>query len=226
MNLHRQELTNFADSFIQSTQLNPLIKKLAKYFLQGMLFITPLGMTIYALWWMFNFIDDLLLDQVTQYIGFRIPGLGILIIAVCVSIVGGRGSTIIFYPVMRYFDRVISRMPLISIIYNAFKDFMSALVGKDKKFNEPVLVKLSKDADLEKIGFVTQKDLSHLGIGKDKVAVYFPYSYTSSGSLFIVPAENIRPINASPAEIMKFVVSAGVTRIKEVPQDENLPMNE
>ena len=202
-------------------QLKPLSVRLAKYFLQGLLFITPLAMTIYALWWMFRFIDDLLLDQVTQFVGFPIPGLGILVIASCITFIGFLGSTIVFYPIIRYFDRMISRMPLISIIYNSFKDFMSALVGKDKKFNEPVLVKLSKDADLERIGYITQKDLSQLGIGKDKVAVYFPYSYAISGSLFIVPAENVRPIHASPAEVMKFVVSAGVTRIKESPQPEN-----
>ncbi len=201
-------------------QLNSFFLRLAKHFFQGMLFITPLAMTIYALWWTFTFIDDILLGTITDLLGFRIPGLGILIITIFITLIGFLGSTIIFNPIISYFDRAISRTPFISIIYNAFKDFMSALVGKDKKFNEPVLVKLSKDADLEKIGFVTQKDLSHLGIEKEKVAVYFPYSYAISGTLFIVPAENVRPIQASPAEVMKFVVSAGVTRIKEYSNDE------
>jgi uncharacterized membrane protein len=201
-------------------QVNPFFMKLAKYFLQGMLFITPLAMTIYALWWMFTFIDDLLLGYVTGLVGFRIPGLGILIIVVLITIIGFLGSTIIFNPIVRYFDRAISRMPFISILYNAFKDFMSALVGKDKKFNEPVLVRLSKDSDLEKIGFVTEKDLKQLGIEKEKVAVYFPLSYTISGSLFIVPAINVRPIHASPSDVMKFVVSAGVTRLKDAPTED------
>jgi uncharacterized membrane protein len=90
---------------------------------------------------------------------------------------------------------------------------MSAFVGKEKKFTEPVLVKMSKDSDLEKIGFVTQHDLSALGIETGKVAVYMPFSYALSGSLFIVPVENIKPLNTNSTEIMKFVVSAGVTSV-------------
>jgi uncharacterized membrane protein len=203
--------------------LKSVFVKLAKFFLQGLLFITPLVLTIYAIYWMFSFIDELLLGYVSELVGFRVPGLGILIIVLIITIIGFLGSSIVFYPIIRYFDRVISRMPFISIIYNAFKDFMSALVGKDKKFNEPVLVRLSKDSDLEKIGFVTEKDLKQLGIDKGRVAVYFPLSYTISGSLFIVPSANVRPIHASPAEVMKFVVSAGVTRIKDFPHEEQQP---
>ena len=52
-----------------------------------------------------------------------------------------------------------------------------------------------------------------MGIDKGMVAVYLPHSYNFSGNLFIVPAENVRPIKASPAEVMKFIVSAGVTSI-------------
>jgi uncharacterized membrane protein len=93
---------------------------------------------------------------------------------------------------------------------------MSAFVGKDKKFTEPVLVKVNKDSELEKLGFITQHDLSRLGIEKGKVAVYLPHSYNFSGNLFIVPARNITPIDASPTEVMKFIVTAGVTAIPEV----------
>jgi len=188
--------------------------RLFRYFLQGLLFTAPLAMTVYALWWMFSFIDELLLDYITEWIGFRIPGLGLLIIAVVVTTIGFLGSTIVFYPVLNYLDSLISRTPVIKILYTSFKDFLSAFVGKDRKFTEPVLVRFSKDADMEKIGFVTSKDLAHLGIESGKVAVYFPYSYTFTGTLFVVPTSNIRPINASPTEVMKFLVSAGITNIQ------------
>jgi uncharacterized membrane protein len=92
---------------------------------------------------------------------------------------------------------------------------MSAFVGKDKKFTEPVLVQVNKDAELYKLGFITQHDLTKLGIEKGKVAVYLPHSYNFSGNLFVVASENVRPLDASPTEVMKFIVTAGVTSIPE-----------
>ena len=67
------------------------------------------------------------------------------------------------------------------------------------------------------MGFITQKDLSNLGIEKGKVAVYLPHSYNFSGNLFIVPVENITPLDAPPAEVMKFIVTAGVTSFENKP---------
>jgi uncharacterized membrane protein len=90
---------------------------------------------------------------------------------------------------------------------------MSAFVGKERRFTEPVLVKVTRDGHLEKMGFITQKDLSNLNIPNGKVAVYLPHSYNFSGNLFIVSVESITPLDASPAEVMKFIVSAGVTSI-------------
>ncbi|MBL7918102.1 MAG: hypothetical protein JNM96_06870, partial [Bacteroidia bacterium] len=65
-------------------------------------------------------------------------------------------------------------------------------------------------ANIEELGFLTSDDLTHLHI-KEKVAVYLPYSYSLSGRLVIVPKEQIKPVDADPAEAMKFVVSGGVT---------------
>ncbi|HOW31734.1 MAG TPA: DUF502 domain-containing protein [Bacteroidales bacterium] len=203
--------------------MKPFFGRVFRYFLQGLLFTAPLALTVYALWWMFSFVDDLLLDHITRLIGFRIPGLGLLVVAVIVTVIGLLGSTIVFNPVMNYFDRLLIRTPVIKILYSSFKDFFAAFVGKEKKFTEPVLVRFSKDADMEKIGFVTAKDLSQIGIGNGKVAVYFPYSYTFTGTLFIVPTENIRPLHASPTEVMKFLVSAGVTSIHGKASDINQP---
>jgi uncharacterized membrane protein len=198
----------------------PVFGKLVKYFLQGVLYITPVALTIYAIWWLFSLIDDLLLDHISNLVGYRIPGMGLLIIIILLTIFGFLGTSILFNPFARYLDSLIGRAPLVKIIYSSLKDFMSAFVGKDKKFTEPVLVKVSKDAEMERLGFVTNKDLSTLGIENGKVAVYFPFSYALNGSLFIVPAANVKPISASPTDVMKFVVSAGVTHVPEKPGKE------
>ena len=104
------------------------------------------------------------------------------------------------------------RLPIVKTVYSALKDFFSAFVGSEKKFNKPVLVKVNLISNLEKIGFVTTEDLSELGI-HDKVTVYFPHSYNFSGEMFIVPKEHITPLDIAPSEAMKFVVSGGVTKV-------------
>ncbi|PKP48943.1 MAG: hypothetical protein CVT94_06685 [Bacteroidetes bacterium HGW-Bacteroidetes-11] len=186
-------------------------KQIFAWFLQGMLFIAPLALTVYILVISFNFVDGILTGIIVRILGFNIPGLGILVIFFFVTLIGFLGSSIIFKPLLFYFDKLISQAPLVKVIYTSIKDFMSAFVGKEKRFTEPVLVKVSHDSNLEKMGFVTQRDLRNLGIAGEKVAVYLPHSYNFSGNLFIVPVENITPINAPPAEVMKFIVTAGLT---------------
>ena len=71
------------------------------------------------------------------------------------------------------------------------------------------------EGEVERIGFVTQKDLTHLGISADKIGVYIPFSYAVTGNLIIVPKQNITPISGSSADIMKLIISGGVTKIEE-----------
>jgi uncharacterized membrane protein len=189
------------------------MNKLIRYFLQGLLLISPIAITIYAIYVSFEFVDGLLIQYLIDLIGFKIPGLGLLIILIFITLIGIIGSSILLKPILNSLDRIISQAPLVKIIYTSIKDFMSAFVGKDKKFTEPVLVKFDKNIDLERLGFITQHDLTGLGIEANKVAVYLPHSYTFSGNLVIVPVENIKPLNANSTEVMKFIVTAGVTAI-------------
>jgi len=190
------------------------MNRLIRYFFQGLLLISPLAITIYAIWVSFEFVDGLLIQYLTDLIGFKVPGLGLFLILTFITLIGVIGSSILLKPFLNSLDKIISQAPLVKIIYTSIKDFMSAFVGKDKKFTEPVLVKFDKNIDLERLGFITQHDLTGLGIEANKVAVYLPHSYTFSGNLVIVPVENIKALDANSTEVMKFIVTAGVTAIQ------------
>jgi uncharacterized membrane protein len=190
-----------------------LTRKIASYFFQGLLFIGPLAITIYSIHLVFVWVDSLLKEYIEEFFGVDIPGFGFLSVLFIIILVGFLGSSILFRPFVTWFDRLISKAPLIKIIYTSVKDLLSAFVGKKRRFNKPVLVKVSADGALEKIGFVTNEDLSDIGIQEKKIAVYLPHSYAWSGNLFIVPAENVTPINASATDVMKYVISAGVTKV-------------
>jgi uncharacterized membrane protein len=193
------------------------MKKLITYLLQGLLYIAPIAITGYIIFIIFNFIDGILKQTLGEIIGIEIPGLGILIIIVFLILIGYFGQTMIASPLKHLIKGLMERAPLLKVIYTAINDLFSAFVGKEKKFNRPVIVLVNSISNLHKLGFLTEDDLSLIG-EKDKVAVYFPHSYNFSGELFIVPTENVKPININPGEVMKFIVSAGVAGWYDNPQ--------
>ncbi|MCB2206717.1 MAG: DUF502 domain-containing protein [Bacteroidetes bacterium] len=191
-----------------------LVKGFVNYFFKGLLFLAPIAITIWAILELFYLIDGLLQGFIDKYLGMHIPGLGLLILLLLITFIGFIGSTIIFRPLVTYFDKLMARAPLIKIIYTAVKDLVSAFVGQKKRFTEPVLVQLDSASNIEKLGFITNKDLSVIGISNEKVAVYLPHSYAWSGNLIVVSSKYVKPIQASSTEVMKFIISAGVTNIE------------
>ncbi len=188
------------------------MKRLVRYFLQGLLYLAPTVVTLYIVYLVFRFVDGPIRQYVVDIFKIDIPGIGILVIVIGITLLGFIGQTILFRPVRLLIDRIMKNAPLIKVIYSSIKDLLSAFVGKEKKFNQPVLVKVNLISDLEKMGFITQTDLSELGI-KDKVSVYFPHSYNFSGEMFIVPSKHIKKLDIPAAEAMKFIVSGGVTTV-------------
>ncbi|MBS3805885.1 MAG: DUF502 domain-containing protein [Bacteroidales bacterium] len=186
------------------------MKKFVNYFLQGLLIIAPLGLTIFILYNILKFMDGLLQPYIQKIFHFNIPGVGVVAIILLLALLGFIGQTIIARPVKLTLGRLLDRVPFLKLLNSAFKDIFTGFVGKEGKFNQPVLVRVNAVSDLEKIGFLTQEDVSNLGVGGAKVAVYFPHSYNWSGELFIVPSKDVRKIDGPPAEVMKFIVSGGV----------------
>lgn len=188
------------------------MKALIRYFLQGLLLTAPAGITIFIVYVVFENIDEPIRNYLYEIIHIRIPGIGLVIVFLVITFLGILGQTFIFRPVRHMIEKLLKKLPIIKLIYTSLNDFLSAIFGENKKFTRPVLVKVNLISDLEKMGFITTSDLSDLKI-KDKVSVYFPHSYNFSGEMFIVPVEHITPLDIPPAEAMKFIVTAGVTRV-------------
>lgn len=193
------------------------MKQIASYFFQGLLYLTPLAVTIYVIVFAFSWIDGLLRDLELFHEGplseYSFPGLGVLIIMGGLTIVGYLGQKLLSRPLLSLIERVINRTPLVKIIYTSVKELLSAFVGKERKFEKPVLVKLDNNSVVRRLGFITAADLSQIGIGKGYIGVYMPSSYGLLGELVIVPESNVELIDAHSAEVMKFIVSGGVSKV-------------
>lgn len=183
-------------------KVKSLFRRLLNYFFQGLLILAPTFITVYFLYIIFKFLDEL--------IPLKFPGLGILIVLAGITATGLLASTLIGRPIVAYFNKLLNKSQLLKTVINSIKDLLSAFVGTKKKFNEPVLVMMNKEAGIEQMGFVTCKELSMIGIPGKKIAVYIPFSFTFTGYMFVVPAENITPLNISSTDAIKFIISGGV----------------
>jgi uncharacterized membrane protein len=186
------------------------MKKIISYFLQGLLYIAPIAVTFYIIVQVFDFIDGILRDYIELVFGITIPGLGLAIILVFLTLLGYLGQTILASPFKLFLKKFIMKIPTVNLIYSSLSDFFSAIVGKERKFSRPVLVRIQENSDLSRIGFITEDDLDQYGM-LDMVGVYFPFSYAITGELLIVPRKNITELNIPPATALKFIVSGGVT---------------
>ena len=192
-----------------------LMKRLGTYLIQGVLLIAPIAATVYIVYFLFKFTDGLLSTYLEKIFDLRIPGLGILIIICFLVFLGIIGETIFAKPVKFLIKGVLLRTPILRLIYTSVKDLFSAFVGKEKKFDKPVIVLVDVKNDIWRMGFLTKEKMGEMGM-EGKVAVYFPFSYNISGILYVVPADRIKPLNISPADAMKFIISGGVSDMDQL----------
>jgi len=175
---------------------------ISRYFLKGLLFLVPIVVTIYVLY--------LIVSTVDHFFGFEVPGLGFLITIALVTAIGFFVSTFFARGVARFIDSLFSRMPIVKMIYTAIKDLVDAFVGEKKRFNRPVFVTILPGSSVGIVGFVTRESMESIGMA-DSMAVYIPQSYNFAGNLFVVPREQVTPMEIESGRVMTFIVSGGVS---------------
>ena len=186
------------------------MKKLFTYFIQGLVLISPIGLTVYIVFRIFMVTDGLLSVYLADQLGVNIPGLGILIIFVFLVILGMVGETILARPIKNLVNRILEKTPFLKLIYSAINDLFSAFIGKERKFHRPVMALINKENNVWKIGFITRDTAIKID-DNEIIAVYFPFSYAFTGEIFFLPPSSIRPLEMAPTHAMKFIVSGGVS---------------
>lgn len=199
--------------------------KLFKYFLQGLIILAPITITIWAVFSLFNWIDSILPNLIhnifPKFIGLdeygnpkRFPGLGFAIVIVLVLMVGYVSSSFIVSRLVELFDNILEKTPGIKIIYSTIKDFFEAFAGNKRKFDKSVLVSI-ESTEVWRVGFITQEELIQFGL-QEYVSVYVPQSYAFAGNLYFVKKDRVRLLtDISSTDAMKFAISGGVTEIDE-----------
>jgi uncharacterized membrane protein len=180
------------------------MRKLLNYFLRGLVLVAPIAITLYVCWIVFVRIDG--------WLGLPIPGLGFVVTVVLITLVGFLGSSLITRGMVAIVDQTVGRLPFVRLLYTSTKDLLNAFVGEKRRFDKPVLVKLSDNSEARLVGFVTQESLDRLGL-PGYSSVYFPQSYNFAGNLVVFPSSRLQPLDAASADVMAFIVSGGVTGV-------------
>ena len=128
------------------------------YFFRGLLLLVPVTIMLWAIWQSLAFLDGIIKTE--------FPGLGLLILVAGITVVGWLGSTFLYQPIANLGEELLQRIPFLKTLYDALKDLVEAIVGNKRKFDRPVLVRLGSQMDVERLGFITQDDLAHLGVAR------------------------------------------------------------
>ena len=185
---------------------------LLRSFLQGLLLLSPIAVTAFVLYSVFDKIDSL--------VPYVPRGLGFVIIITVVTVVGYFGTRFLFGKwLFDAFEYVMEHTPGVKFIYSSVRDVIKSFVGDKKRFNKPVWVCVNVNPEIWRIGFMTQRDMTSYGL-ENKVAVYMPHAYAISGWVIITDSKNVKPVkDMTAAEAMKFAVSGGITIIEEADND-------
>jgi uncharacterized membrane protein len=196
---------------------NHVVERLRGYFFAGILVTGPILLTLYLTWLFIDAIDSavrwLLPDRYNPATYLHVPGIGLVLGAVALTLIGAATANYVGRIFLRISERILARMPVIRGIYGAMKQIFETVLAKQSNtFREAVLVEFPRKG-MWTIAFITAriegevKDLT----GPDPVSVYVPTTPNpTSGYLVFVPRSEVIVLSMTVEEAIKMVISTGI----------------
>tara|TARA_B100000579_G_scaffold417936_1_gene415000 strand:- start:201 stop:884 length:684 start_codon:yes stop_codon:yes gene_type:complete len=179
----------------------------------------PLGLTGLLSWWFIDFVDEKITPLIPDrynpetYLPFGIPGLGLLVLLIAVTLIGALTAGLIGRWLLQTGERVLNRMPVVRSIYSAIKQiFETVLAQQSNAFREAVLVEYPRRG-IWAVGFITgttKGEVQNL-TEEETVNIFLPTTPNpTSGFLLFVPKSDVVPLGMSVEEAVKMVISGGI----------------
>ena len=197
-----------------------------KYIIAGLLVWLPLAITIWVLLWLLGMMDGmfswlLTLSQAVLPMGAdafieslrHIPGLSVLVMVAMMLTTGVFVTNIFGQWWVRQWDRLMSRIPIVNAIYSSVKQVSDTLFSSSgNAFREAVLVQYPH-AGSWTIAFVTGRPGGEVAahLHGEHVSLYVPTTPNpTSGFFLMMPRTQVRPLNMSVDQALKYIISMGV----------------
>jgi len=226
MNDRRDDETRQAGG--ESTLILPakrpsFMARIRNYFLTGMVVAAPIGLTIWITRWFIDLIDfwftPLLPRQYhpDAYLPFDIPGVGLVIAFVVLTLLGALTANIFGRTVLNFGERVVARMPVVRSIYGALKQIFETVVSQSSaSFRDVGLIEYPRKG-IYCIVFITTQTNGEIvdRAGQELVSVFLPTTPNpTSGFLLFVPKTDVQMLDMSIEEGAKLIISAGLVEPK------------
>lgn len=194
-----------------------VFSRLRAWFLTGLLVTSPVLLTVYIIWLFVDIIDgwvaDLMPPAFRDTIYTSIPGVGLIIGVVAITVIGAIAAGFFGRWLIRMGENILNRMPIVSTIYGASKQILeTVLTSQSDAFRDVVLVEYPRK-DLWVIGFVTGATKGEVSttIADDTVNVFVPTTPNpTSGFLLFCPKSDLKYLDMNVEEAVKLVVSGGI----------------
>jgi uncharacterized membrane protein len=196
----------------------PFKNPIRRYFITGLLVWVPIVITVWVLSVLVGTMDQTLLllphaFRPESWLGFYIPGMGVLLTLIVVLLTGLFAANIIGQRFVRYWERAMARIPVVNSIYNGVKQVSDTLFSPTgQAFRKALLVQWPSPG-MWTIAFLTGKPggdvVNHLQ--GDYISVYVPTTPNPTGGYFVmIPRSAAVELDMSVDEALKYIVSMGV----------------
>jgi|TARA_B110000881_G_scaffold212843_1_gene223086 uncharacterized membrane protein len=194
------------------------MKRVRTFLVAGLLVWVPLGVTIILLKILVDLMDQTLLLLPMAYrpetlLGFRIPGLGILLSLLVLLVTGILVANILGRKLVYFWESVLKRIPLVRSIYSAAKQFAEIVfTDNTQSFNRVMLIEYPRKG-LYSLCFQTSSNLGEVQAktGEDVVCVFIPTTPNpTSGLILMVPKSEVIELDMEIEEALQMIVSLGV----------------
>lgn len=191
--------------------MKTVMAHLKKYILRGLLAIIPLALTYLALKILYSAIDQKATVLVNRLLGFSFPGLGLILVLVCLYVLGLAASNVVGRHLLGLMEKITDRIPLIKTTYKIGQQLGTTLaLPEGQVFKRAVLVDYLKPG-IWTIGFVTGSLIDRANKDEKMLKVFVPTPPNpTSGTMVVVREAQTRDPGWSVEEAMQAVVSGGI----------------
>jgi len=177
----------------------------------GTLAALPLIVTYIVVKWLFGVLDGPFAPLVERVVGFRVPGVGLLISLLLFYLFGMISANFLGKQIEAGLERLMSRLPVLRAVYSSAKQVIDTLsAGRSRPRQRVVLVEFPAKGNYM-IGFVTRDIPAGPMHAEGSIAVFVPTAPNpTSGALLFLPESAVLPTSMSTEEAFKVVLSGGV----------------
>jgi uncharacterized membrane protein len=189
-----------------------------RWLLAGLLVLVPLAVTVWLLNWIIGTLDQTLQIlpgdwQPDKLLGFHIPGFGVLLALAIVLSIGAIASNFLGRKLVRWWDALLSRIPIVRSIYSSVKQVSDTLFSENgNAFRKALLVQWPREG-VWTIAFQTGMPGGDVAnhLSGDYMSVYVPTTPNPTGGYFVMlKRADCIELKMSVDEALTYVISMGV----------------